>query len=121
MSRQNRPTCPLCGGYGPKLATARERKAPALLVPILEAVSEAADVPIQVLLGSRRRQREVDARFVAVGLAQHRLGLSLSELSRLFGKDRSAMRNALAKVRGNARLQGLILSIDSQMKGPPSP
>lgn len=114
----SRPVCPLCGGHGPRMY---EEPSSNLLHPIAQAVAQRCGVSVAHLLGQERGQMAIRARYVAISLAKTRLELNISQLSRLFNRDRTAIRNALNMVRGDPLLQGLVLSIDSQLGKEPCP
>lgn len=107
------PQCPLCGGYGPKLT---DEPHILRLHPILKAVAKETGLDPYTILKEGRYRQSVDARSIAVHLARKRLGLSLSDLSRWFNRDRTSMRNALERVRNSLQLQEIAERVERNLE-----
>lgn len=106
------PQCPLCGGYGPWLT---DEPQTLKLHPILEAVAEETGLDPYAILKEGRYRQSADARSIAVYLTRKRLGLSLSDLSRWFNRDRTSMRNALERVRNSLQLQEIAERVEEKL------
>lgn len=61
------------------------------ILRILEATSASFRVPIPVIIGKSREQRFMDARHVAMYLAQKCTGMSLNGIAEFFSRDHSTL------------------------------
>ena len=75
---------------------------------IISAVATICEVTPLAVIGPSKRAEVARPRHVAVALCERRLNMSIIGLARIFGRDRTSIRNSLAKVRDDSGLQRLM-------------
>ena len=71
---------------------------------IVEAVAHYYGLPPNTITGILRQKTVLHARFIAIFLAQHWTGASISDLATWFKRDRSTIRNAISHVQDDTNL-----------------